>query len=135
MSLHNIWNSRQIAADIKQKLELNKRSFIEESAVFILSYQTNGNHVTELSTVRHAISERHWKSTFNFNEIINNYGLKQKNVFQIVIFISHFSYKFENIFKEWSQEVQVEITVAKVGCWNFLPQLFYQVASVSLSIT
>ena len=91
MSLHNIWNSRQIAADIKQKLELNKRSFMEESAVFILPYQTNGNHVTELSTVRHAISERHWKSTFNFNEIINNYGLKQKNVFQIVIFISHFS--------------------------------------------
>ena len=101
MSLHNIWNSRQIAADIKQKLELNKRSFIEESVVFILSYQTNGDHVTELSTVRHAIAERHWKSTFNFNEIINNYGLKQKNVFQIVIFISHFSYKFENIFKEW----------------------------------
>ena len=91
MSLHNIWNGRQIAADIKQKLELNKRCFMEKSVVFILSYQTNGNHATELSTVGHAISERHWKSNFNFNEIINNYRLKRRNVFQIVIFISHFS--------------------------------------------
>ena len=60
---------------------------------FIFPYQTNGNHARELSTVGHVISERHWKSTFVFTEIVNYYGLKQGTVFQIVRFISYFSLK------------------------------------------
>ena len=56
-------------------------------------YQTNGNHSRELSTVGHTVSEQHWKSTFNFTEIINNCWLKRRTVSQIVKVISHFSLK------------------------------------------
>ena len=56
--------------------------------LFIFPYQTNGNHATELSTVGHVISEPHWKSTFDFTEIVNNYGLKRGTVRQIVRYIS-----------------------------------------------
>ena len=61
--------------------------------LFIFPYQANGNHATELSTVGHEISERHWKSTFDFTEIVNNCELKRGTVLQIVKFISHFSLK------------------------------------------
>ena len=60
--------------------------------LFTFPYQTNGNHATELSTVGHVISERHWKSTFDFTEIVNN-ALKRGTECQIVKFISHFSLK------------------------------------------
>ena len=43
-------------------------------------YHTNRNHATELLTVAYVISERHWKSTFDFTEIISNYGLKRGTV-------------------------------------------------------
>ena len=66
---------------------------MEESVVFTFSYQANGNHATEPSRVGHVISERHWKSTFDFNEIVKNYRLKQGTVCQIVRFISQFSPK------------------------------------------
>ena len=45
--------------------------------LFTFPYQTNGNHATELSTVGLVISERSWKSTFDFTEIVNNYGKKR----------------------------------------------------------
>ena len=63
----------------------------EESALFTFPYQTNGNHAKELSTVGHEISEWHWKSNFDFTEIVNNYRLKRGTVCQIVSFISYFS--------------------------------------------
>ena len=44
-------------------------------------------------TIGHVILKRHWKSTFDFTEIVNNYGLKQETVCQIVRFISHVSLK------------------------------------------
>ena len=47
----------------------------------------------EPSTVDHVISERHWKSTFDFTEIVNNCGLQQGTVCQIVRFISQFFIK------------------------------------------
>ena len=62
-------------------------------SVFTLPYQTNGNHATEPSTFSHVISERHWKSTSDFPEIVNNYELKRGTVCQIVRFISQFSLK------------------------------------------
>ena len=43
-------------------------------------YHTNRNHATELLAVAYVISERHWKSTFDFTEIISNYGLKRGTV-------------------------------------------------------
>ena len=66
---------------------------MEESVVFTFPCQVNGNHATESSTVCHVISERHWKSTFDFTEIVNNYGLKLGTVCKILRFISQFSLK------------------------------------------
>ena len=71
----NIWNSRHVTANIT------------------FPYQTNGNYATELSTVGHVFSGRHWISTFDFDEIVNNCGLKRRTVRQIIRFISHFSLK------------------------------------------
>ena len=61
--------------------------------LFTFPYRTNGNHVKDLSTVGHVISERHWKITFDFIKIVSNYGSKQETVCQTVRFISHFSLK------------------------------------------
>ena len=47
----------------------------------------------ELSTFGNVISELHWKGTFDFTEIINNFGLQQGTTWQIVRFILHFSLK------------------------------------------
>ena len=74
---------------------MKEKSFVllEESVVFTFPYQPNGNHAKEPSAVAHVISERHWKGTFDFTEIINNYGLKRGTVCQIVRFISKFYLK------------------------------------------
>ena len=45
----------------------------------------------ELATFGNVISELHWKGTFDFTEIINNFGLQQGTTWQIVRFILHFS--------------------------------------------
>ena len=37
--------------------------------------------------------ERHWKRIFDVSEIVNNYGLKRRTVWQILRFISQFSLK------------------------------------------
>ena len=88
-------SSRQIVSDIGEKLA-NQGEVLHprvESVVFTFPYQSNGNHATELSTAGHVISERRWKSTFDFTKIVNNYGLKWGTVCQIVRFISQFSLK------------------------------------------
>ena len=74
----NILSSRQIAADIEENQPIKEKSFVlvEESVQFTFPYEANGNHATEPSTVDHVISERHWKSTFDFTEIVKSYGLK-----------------------------------------------------------
>ena len=66
---------------------------MEESVVFAFPYQIDGNHSTESSTVGHVFSGRYKKSTFDFTEIVNNHGLKQGAVCQIVRFISQFPLK------------------------------------------
>ena len=66
---------------------------MEEAVVLIFPSQTNRNHATELPTVGHVISERHWKSSFDFTEIVNNYGLKRGAACQIVRFVSQFPLK------------------------------------------
>ena len=95
LSWQNILGSRQIAADLEEKLANQGEVFRtrEESVTVTFSYQANGNHATELSTVGHVILERHWKSTFDFTEILNNYWWKRGTVCQILRFISQFSLK------------------------------------------
>ena len=50
---------------------------MEESVLFTFPFRTYGNHASELSTHERVRSKRSWNGTFNFTEIINNYGLKQ----------------------------------------------------------
>ena len=61
--------------------------------LFTFPYQINRNHTTELSIAGLIISERHWKSTFDFTEILKNYGLMRGTVCQFVRLISHVSLK------------------------------------------
>ena len=74
---------------------------MEESFVFTFPYQANGNHATEPPTIGHVISERHWKSTFDFIEIVNSYRLKRETVCQIVRFTSQFSLKLYIQFRKY----------------------------------
>ena len=48
LSWQNALNSRQIAADIEEKLGSSLAdSFVQKSVVFTFPYQTNRNHATE----------------------------------------------------------------------------------------
>ena len=66
----NIFNNRQIAADILEKFA-NQGEVLRGGISLYLSCQRNGNHATELQRVGHVISEQHWKSTFDFIETVN----------------------------------------------------------------
>ena len=66
---------------------------MEESVVCTPPLSSKWNHATESPTVDHVISEQHCKSTFDFTKIVNNYGLKQRTVCEIVRFFSQFSLK------------------------------------------
>ena len=61
---------------------------MKESGVFTFPYQTNGNHATEPSAVGRVTSERHWKNTFDFNEIVSIYGLNPGAVCQLYVVMS-----------------------------------------------
>ena len=62
----NILSSRQIAADIEEKLAIQREVLLTCGGIILtFPYQTNGNHATESSTVGDVISEQHWTSTFD----------------------------------------------------------------------
>ena len=69
------------------------------------------------------ISEQHWKSTFDFSEIVNNYGLKRGTVWQILRFISQFSLKlYIQFWKYFDSMILGRLGKGyckKIGCWNF----------------
>ena len=46
----NIWNSRKIAAEIKEKLPDHEGPFVEESSLYTFAYQRNENHAMDVST-------------------------------------------------------------------------------------
>ena len=66
---------------------------MKESAVFTFCYQRNGNHAMEPLTVGHIILRVALEGTFDFTETVNNYGLKQGILCQIVRFFFKFSLK------------------------------------------
>ena len=68
-----------------------KKSFMEESVLFNFPFQTYGNHASDLLIFGHVISERHWQDTFDFTEIINNFGLKRRSVLNCEIYFPLFS--------------------------------------------
>ena len=54
-------------------------------------------------TVSHLLSEWHWKSSFDFTEILNNYRLKYVKLWDLFpTFLWNCIYNFENIFTAWS---------------------------------
>ena len=63
-------------------------------------HDTNRNHVMELSTVDCLISEWRQKDTFDFNEIVNNYGLLHIVILWDLLptFLRNYTGSFENIF-------------------------------------
>ena len=119
----------------KHNRQIRKSSFVVGSVASATPYQKNWNLPTELWAVRHVTSERHWKSTLDFNETVNNHGLKRGKVCQLMIFIFVFSLKlnlqFENIFTAWPFALQVVITMIKYVN-RFFVQTFGQVVSVPL---
>ena len=52
---------------------------MEKSVVFTFPYQTNGKHAKEPYIVGHVISEWHWKSTFDFSEIVNKLWVEARS--------------------------------------------------------
>ena len=78
----------------RRKMSQSRRSpsWRNQSYLLFLIKQ-NGNHATEPQTVGQVISEWHRKSTFDFTESVNNYGLKRGRIWQIVRFLSQFSLK------------------------------------------
>ena len=93
LSWQNILSNKQIVADIEEKLANQEEVLRTPRGIFTFPYQANGSHVTEPSIISHVISEQHWKSAFDFTEIINIYGLKRGTVYQIGRVISQFSLK------------------------------------------
>ena len=75
----------------KKNHQVKKRSFVEESVVFIFPYETNRNLAMKLSRVS-KISEQQWNWTFDFTETVNNNELN-KGTLCYLKFISHFSVK------------------------------------------
>ena len=59
---------------------------MKESIAFTFPYQTNRNDTTNPATLGQLILEQQWKNAFSFTEIVNNYGLKQETLCQIVRF-------------------------------------------------
>ena len=119
---------------IKEKSDV----LVEESVVFTFPYQANGNHATEPSIVGHVISERNWKSTFDFTEIVNNYGLKRGTVCQIVRFISQFPLKLYIQFWKYFHSVVLGSVgggyCGKNRVLDLLAKIFVQVDSASLIV-
>ena len=109
---------------------------MEESVVFTCPYQTNKNYAAELSTVSHVISERQWESTFDFTEIVNNYGLKRKTECQIVRFMFQFSLVIYIQFRKYFHSVvlrSVGRDYFKRIEYYFWPNFFRKVASAPLN--
>ena len=96
LSWQNILSSRYIAADIEEKLVNQEEFFRTRGGIsrihLSLSSKWKSYHGV-INSLCHVISERHWKSTFDFTEIVNNYGLKLGTVCKILRFISQFSLK------------------------------------------
>ena len=93
LSSQNILRNRQIAADIEEKLANQGEVLRREISPIYLSLSNKWKPCHGAINSRPRISERHWKSTFDFSEIVNNCGLKPGTVGQILRFISQFSLK------------------------------------------
>ena len=92
-SLKNNVFFRSTKPNLAGSLKLLWHDFRKTTTARKKQTQTYGNHATELSTFGHAITKQHRKRTFDFTEIVNNFGLTQGSVCQIMRFIFHYSLK------------------------------------------
>ena len=70
--------SSQIATDNKAKFGNQEGNLRGGISRIYLSFSNIWEPCHEAINIRHVASERHWKGTFNFTEIISNFGLKQR---------------------------------------------------------
>ena len=70
--------SSQIVTDIKAKFANQEGNLRGGISRIYLSFSNIWEPCHEAINIRHVTSERHWKGTFNFTEIISNFGLKQR---------------------------------------------------------
>ena len=104
LSWQNILNSRQTAADTKDKFA-NQGEVLREGISLYLSYQTNGNYATVPQIVGHVIWELHWKSTFSFSEIVNKLRVEvRSSITNCEIYFPIFSEAMHTILKIFSQD-------------------------------
>ena len=105
LSGQNILNSRKITADIEEKFA-NQREVLRRGISLYLSYQTNWNHATEPQTLCHVISEPHWKSNFDFSEIVNKLRIEARSrIANCEIYFPIFSETIHFAFKEISDYI------------------------------
>ena len=107
--------------------------WINKPNLFTFPNQMNRNHAKELSIIDHVISEWHWKSTFDFNEIVNNDGLKRGTVCQIVRLISHFSLKLYIQYWKYFHSIVLGSVGRDYSKKKRGVKIFGQVGSASLS--
>ena len=109
LSWQNICNSIQIALDIKEKLVNQKEALRGGISRIYPSFQTNGNHITELSTFGQVISERHWKGTFDFTNYKQLRAEVRNSMPNFEIYSPLFSEGIHTILKIFSQHGFKEI--------------------------
>ena len=100
----SILNNRQIAADIEEKLA-NKGKVLRggiSRIYFSMSNEWKPYHGTINS--RHVISERHWKSTFDFSGIVNKLRVEARSsIANCEIYFPIFSQTMHTILKIFSR--------------------------------
>ena len=89
--LAEYFEQQQTAADVQEKLA-NQGEALHGGISHIYVSLWNKWKSCQGAIDSRLCTERHSKSTFNFSEIVNNYGLKQGTVWHILI-ISQFSLK------------------------------------------
>lgn len=117
----------------KNNRQIRKSSFVLRSVASATPYQKNWNLPTELWAVGHVTWERHWKSTLDFNETVNNHRLKRRTVCQLMIFIFIFSLKLNLQFWKYIHSLVFCIVGSDYHTLtDFLSKSFGQVVSVPL---
>ena len=129
LSWQNILSNRQIAADIEEKWANQGEVFRGGISPIYLSSPNKWKpcHGAIVGSVGYLISERHWKSTFDFSKIVSNYGLKRGRVWQIRRFISQFFLKLYIQFWKYFHNIILGrlgkgYCKKKLGRWNFWPK-------------
>ena len=104
LSWQNILNSRQIAAAIEEKLANQGEVLSGGIICMYLSISNRWKPYHRAITVNHVISEQHWKSTFDFSEIVNKRHIEvRSSIANCEIYFLIFFEAIHKILKIFSQ--------------------------------